>query len=75
MCLTFQEELLIGKGGQNRFARSKRKGHKNLLNGKNAVQTAKEYKKTVAKGKTRDNIIRFNDLNAEIFEDIILSAY
>ena len=36
---------------------------------------AEEYKKAVSKGKDEDNIIRFNDLNAEIFEDIILSTY
>ena len=48
--------------------------YKKLLTWKDEIPTAKEYEKAVADGrKSGEDIIRFNDLNKEIFEDIILS--
>ena len=56
------------------MARSKKKGYKKLLTGKENIPTAEEYEKAVADGRESwDDIIKFNDLNEEAFEDIILS--
>ena len=55
------------------LARKEKKGYKKLLTEKNTVPTAEEYEKATAKGKNGDNIVRFNDLNKDAFEDIILS--
>ena len=55
------------------LARSNRKSYKKLLTGKDTVPTTKEYEKTVVKSKNGEDIVRFNDLNEEAFEDIILS--
>ena len=63
------------EGWSEKFlARSKKKGYKKLLTGKENIPTADEYEKAVADGrKSGDDIIKFNDLNEEAFEDIILS--
>ena len=66
------------EGWSEKFlARStKKKGYKKLLTGKDEIPTAEEYQKAVAdERKSGDDIIRFNDLNEEVFEDIILSTY
>ena len=34
---------------------------------------AEEYEKAVTKGKSRDDLTIFNDLNEDVFEDIILN--
>ena len=45
-----------------------------FLTGKDEISVAEEYEKAVANvRKSRDDIIRFNNLNEEAFEDIILS--
>ena len=58
---------------KNVLARRKRKGCKKLLTGNDTVPTAEEYEKKAAKGKSGYGIVRFNDLNEEAFEDIMLS--
>ena len=63
----------MGKVVREFLARSKRKGYKKLLTGKDAVPMAEEYEKAVAKGKNGDDIVRFNDLIEKAFEDIIFS--
>ena len=62
------------EGWSKKFlARSKKKGYKKLLTGKDDIPTAEECEKAVADGrKSRDDIIKFNDLNGEAFEEIIL---
>ena len=64
----------MGRVVRETLARSKKKGHKKLLTGKDDIPTAKEYEKAVTGGrKSGDDIIKFNDLNQEELEDIILS--
>ena len=63
------------EGWSEKFlARSKRKGYKKLLTGKDTIPMAEEYEKAVAEGKkSGEDTVKFNDLNEEAFEDIILS--
>ena len=69
--INFQLGRLVGEF----LERSKRKGYKKLLTGKDTVPRAKEYEKAAAEGKKGDGIVRVNDLNDEAVEDIILSMY
>ena len=49
--------------------RSKKKGHRKLLTGKDAIPTAEEYEKVVAESnKSGNNIVRLNDTNKQVFE-------
>ena len=57
------------------LVRSKRQSYKKFLTRKDTVPTTKEYKKVVVKSENGEDIVRFNDLNEEAFEDIILSKY
>ena len=63
------------EGWSEKFlARSKKKGYKKFLTGKDDIPTAEEYEKAVADVReSGDNIIKFNGLNEETFEDIVLS--
>ena len=63
----------MGSVVQEFLARSKRKGYKKLLTEEDTVLTAKEYEKSVTKGMSGDAIVKFNGVNEETFEDIILS--
>ena len=47
----------MGRALQDFVARTKRKGYKKLLTGKDTVPTAREYEKMVAKGKSGNDII------------------
>ena len=56
------------------MSKKQEKGYKKLLTGKDDIPTAKEYEKAVTNGReSGDDIIKFNNLNEEAFEDIILS--
>ena len=73
--LNFSGRTADWEGWSEKFlARSKRRGYKRLLIGKDTVPTAEDYESAVAKNdKSRDNMIKLNDANKEAFEDIILS--
>ena len=73
--LNFSGRTTDLEGCSEKFlARSKRRGYKRLLIGKDTVPTAEEYENAVAKNdRSGDNIIKLNDANEEAFEDIILS--
>ena len=58
------------------FSKKQEKGYKKLLTGKDEIPTAEKYEKAVPGGmEGPGDIIRFNNLNEEAFEDIILSMY
>ena len=73
--LNFSGRTTDWEGWSEKFlARSKRRGYKRLLIGKDAAPTVKEYENAVAKNdKSGDNVIKLNNSNEEAFEDIILS--
>ena len=52
------------------FSKKQEKGYKKLLTWKDRVPAAEEYETTVAKGKNRDDIVRFNDLNEDAISSI-----
>ena len=55
------------------FSKKQEKRYKKLLTGKDEIPPAEEYKKAVADGrKIGYGNIRFNDLNGEAFENIII---
>ena len=73
--LNFSGRTTDWEGWSEKFlARSKRRGYKRLLIGKDTVPMAKEYENAVTKNdKSGDNVIKLNNSNKEAFEDIILS--
>ena len=60
----------MGKVVREFLARSKRKGYKKLLTGKDTVPTAEEYENVVAKSNKSGNgiLVRLNDMNNQAFE-------
>ena len=52
----------MGRVVQDFLSKSKRKGYKKLLTGKDIAPTAKEYEKAVAEGKNDDHIVKFKKI-------------